>query len=91
MHQQPAQSYPPQVPPQPWPQQGHANPSRRIRPARILFWLFAAVQAFTLLAVLGAGSQQTTGDTFYTLGCGAAVDVALCAGLWLWRQTGQRQ
>lgn len=79
MHQQP-RSYPPQIPPQPWAQQGHGNRSRRVRPARILFWLFAAVQAFTLLAVLGAGSQQATSDTFYTLGCGAAVDVGPVRG-----------
>ena len=89
MHQQVPPQLPPyqQIPPQGWPQQGHATPRRRRRwGARILFWVFIAFQMLTVAVLIGFGAQQTMDVTFDTLGSGAAIDVALVAGLWLWRQ-----
>jgi hypothetical protein len=91
MHQQAGPSWlPPQD--QAYPQ---SQPQRRAvprrRPRRVMFWIFAAVQVLTLLLLIGAGGQQTTDTTFATLGSGAAIDVALVAGVWLWRQGGPLQ
>jgi hypothetical protein len=87
-----------QMPPQPqgivspvydWP--ARSKPLRGHRSRRGRFWAFAACHAFVLLLLAGAGASQTYDTTFAVVGAGAAVDVMIAAGAWVWQQTGRRQ
>jgi hypothetical protein len=96
MHPQPPQgAY--QLPPQPkgmvspvydWPKRGRKRHSPRSR--RGWFWAFAAWHLLVVFSLLGAGTAQTDLETFSILGAGAAVDVMIVAGAWVWQQTGRR-
>src|ERR1700722_2626295 len=86
-----------QVPPSytpypPVPLPGHragAQPRRRSR--RAWFWVFAAWHLLVILAVTGAGKNQSDLETFSILGSGAAVDVMIVAGMYVWKATGRQQ
>jgi hypothetical protein len=49
-----------------------------------------AWHALVILLVISNGASQSDLVTFSTLGSGAAVDVMIVAGVWVWKHTGRR-
>jgi len=71
-----------------WP--SRSGKRRGPRSRRGWFWVFMAWHALVILLVISNGASQSDLVTFSTLGSGAAVDVMIVAGVWVWKHTGRR-